>query len=173
MTGCVAALSPFISRLSEKGRPLYRLLKKSDSFEWTNEAHATFDDLKHLLSTPPILATPAEKEPLLLYITATNYVVRVVLVVERAEEGRVEKVRQPIYYVSEVLFESKQWYPHYQKPVYDVFLDQESCSTTSKPTQSRWSAAPPLLDIICNRDATGRVAKWAIELAAHEINYEP
>ena len=24
-----------------------------------------------------------------------------------------------------------------------------------------------------NRDATGRVAKWAIEVAAHELKYEP
>ena len=32
LTGCVAALSRFISRLGEKAIPLYRLLKKSDTF---------------------------------------------------------------------------------------------------------------------------------------------
>jgi hypothetical protein len=31
----------------------------------------------------------------------------------------------------------------------------------------------PLSSIINNCDATGRVAKWAIELAAFEINYKP
>ena len=31
----------------------------------------------------------------------------------------------------------------------------------------------PLADIIGNKNATGRVAKWAIELAAHSILYEP
>jgi hypothetical protein len=31
----------------------------------------------------------------------------------------------------------------------------------------------PLSEIIGNRDATGQVAKWAIELAAHTILYEP
>ena len=31
----------------------------------------------------------------------------------------------------------------------------------------------PLAEIIGNKDATGRVAKWAIELAAHTILYEP
>src|SRR4051812_24525756 len=30
-----------------------------------------------------------------------------------------------------------------------------------------------LVDIIGNKDATGRVAKWAIDLAAHNIQYEP
>ena len=32
--------------------------------------------------------------------------------------------------------------------------------------------AAPLADIIGNKDATGRVAKWAIKLAAHSILYE-
>ena len=32
LTGCLAALSRFISRLGEKALPLYRLMKKSDTF---------------------------------------------------------------------------------------------------------------------------------------------
>jgi hypothetical protein len=36
--GCLAALSHFISRLGEKGPPLYRLLKKHEHFSWTVEA---------------------------------------------------------------------------------------------------------------------------------------
>ena len=39
-TGCVAALSRFISRLIEKALPLYQLLKKSDKFIWDDEADA-------------------------------------------------------------------------------------------------------------------------------------
>jgi hypothetical protein len=35
--GCLAALSRFISRLGEKGLPLYRLLKKHERFSWTAE----------------------------------------------------------------------------------------------------------------------------------------
>ena len=31
----------------------------------------------------------------------------------------------------------------------------------------------PLNDIINNRDATGRIAKWAIELLPFKINYKP
>jgi hypothetical protein len=36
--GCLAALSRFISRLGEKGLPLYRLLRKHERFSWTVEA---------------------------------------------------------------------------------------------------------------------------------------
>jgi hypothetical protein len=35
LTGCMAALSRFISRLGEKGMPFYKLLKKVDKFQWT------------------------------------------------------------------------------------------------------------------------------------------
>ena len=51
LTSCLAALSRFIYRLGEKALPLYRLMKKSDKFEWTPEADAAFAELKALLST--------------------------------------------------------------------------------------------------------------------------
>ena len=38
LTGCLAALSRFISQLGERGMPLYKLLKKMDVFVWTKEA---------------------------------------------------------------------------------------------------------------------------------------
>ena len=38
LTSCLAALSRFISRLDEQGMPLYKLLKKTDAFVWTEEA---------------------------------------------------------------------------------------------------------------------------------------
>ena len=51
LTGCLAALSRFISRLDKKALPLYRLMKKSDKFEWNDKAEAAFEELKALLST--------------------------------------------------------------------------------------------------------------------------
>ena len=71
-TGCFASLSRIISRLGEKAMPLYQLMKKSDHFRWTPQADAAFHDLKKMLSSAPILASPLPKEPMLLYIAATN-----------------------------------------------------------------------------------------------------
>jgi hypothetical protein len=78
--------------------------------------------LKKVLSTPPVLVTPNEKEPLLLYIAATHQVVSMVLVVERSKEGKAYGVQRPVYFLSEVLSPTKQRYPHYQKLVYSVFI---------------------------------------------------
>ena len=66
ITGCLAALSRFISCLGERGLPLYRLLKKADRFEWTSEAQEALDMVKLLLTRPPILVPPSDGESLLL-----------------------------------------------------------------------------------------------------------
>jgi hypothetical protein len=89
LTGHVGALSRFIARLGENVLPFYALMKKlDDKFEWTEEADTTFVQLKKVLSTPPVLVAPKEKEPLPLYIAATHQMVSTVLVVERSEEGK-------------------------------------------------------------------------------------
>jgi hypothetical protein len=70
VTGCLAALSRFISCLNKKALPLYRLLKKLEHFSWTLEAGEALTRLKAMLSEPPILVPPAAGEPLLLYVAA-------------------------------------------------------------------------------------------------------
>ena len=108
--------------MGQKALPFYQLLRKADKFEWTDEAQEAFEDLKRLLSTSLVLVTPREKDPLLLYISATNQVVSTVLVVEHAEENKVHRVQRSVYYLSEVLTPTKQRYPHYQKLAYGVFM---------------------------------------------------
>jgi hypothetical protein len=70
--GCLAALSRFISRLGEKGLPLYRLLRKHECFSWTTEAQKALDKLKESLTHAPILTPPQDGEPLQLYVAATT-----------------------------------------------------------------------------------------------------
>jgi hypothetical protein len=103
----MAALNRFISRLGEKGLPFFKLLKKQDKFEWTEVANTVFKKLKAYLTSSPVLTLPKKYEDMLLYIAATTTVVRAAIIVEREEEGHVYKVQRPIYYVSEVLSDSK------------------------------------------------------------------
>jgi hypothetical protein len=77
--GCLASLSRFVSRLGEKAMPLYQLMKKTDHFIWSQCADDAFNDLKRALSTAPVLAAPAPREPMLLYIAATPRVISVVI----------------------------------------------------------------------------------------------
>ena len=69
----------------------------------------------------PILVAPERGEPL-LYVAASNHVVSAALVVKREEPGHHLKVRQPIYFVGEVLTDPKVWYPQVQKLLYAVMM---------------------------------------------------
>jgi hypothetical protein len=111
VTGCLAALSRFISRLGEKALPLYHLLRKSEHFSWTLEAEEALAKLKAMLSNSPILVPPTTGEPLLLDVAAMTQVVSAVLVVERAEEGHTLLIQRPVYFISEVLLKTKVRYP--------------------------------------------------------------
>jgi hypothetical protein len=173
LTGCVAAVSRFISHLGEKALPLYKLMKKSDEFVWNDEANAALKDLKRVLSTAPVLAASEDQEPMLLYMAATNRVVSIVIMVERKEEAHEYGVQRPVYYVSEVLTESKQRYPHYQKLAYGVFLASRKLRHSFYDHKITMVSKAPPKDIINNNDARGRVAKWGIELASFDIDYKP
>jgi hypothetical protein len=81
--GCLAALSRFISRLGEKGLPLYRLLRKTERFTWTPKSEEALGNLKALLTNVPILVPPTTGEALLIYVAATTQVVSAAIVVER------------------------------------------------------------------------------------------
>jgi hypothetical protein len=59
---------------------------------------------------------------MMLYIAATTMVVSTTIVIERKEEGHVYKVQWPIYYISEVLSDSKVRYPHVQKLLYALLI---------------------------------------------------
>jgi hypothetical protein len=110
---------------------------------------------------------------MLLYIAATPRVISIVIVVERTEEGKELSVQRPVYYLSEVLTLSKQNYQHYQKVAYGVYMVAKKLKHYFKEHPIMVVSITPLSEIIGCKDTSGRVAKWAIELAAHTIHYKP
>jgi hypothetical protein len=82
LIGCMAALNRFISRLGKRGLLFFKLLKRQDKFQWTEEAERDLQDLKHQLQSPSVLTAPMPGENLLLYIAATTYVVSSAIIVE-------------------------------------------------------------------------------------------
>ena len=63
---------PLYLPLGRKGITLYRLLRRTKHFEWTDAATAGLNKIKAMLATNPVLAAPNTGEPMLLYIAATH-----------------------------------------------------------------------------------------------------
>jgi hypothetical protein len=71
-------------------------------------------------------------------VAATTQVVSAVIVVERTEEGHALPVQRPVYYISEVLPDTKTRYPQVQKLLYAVVLAWRNSATTSRLTLSQY-----------------------------------
>ena len=129
--------------------------------------------VKQLLTKAPILVPPTDGEPLLLYIMATMQVVIAALVVEREEEGHTLKVQHPVYFISEVLSDSKTRYRQIQKLLYALLIANRKLCHYFKSHPVTVVMSFPLSEVIQNRDATGRIVKWALELMGQGISYAP
>jgi hypothetical protein len=168
LTGCMAAVSRFISHLGEKALPLYKLIKMSDEFIWTDEADAALKDLKRVLSPR------SSRRRAHVTLHGSNQQDR-----QHRHHGRTQGRSTGVWrtktslYVSEVLTKSKQRYPHYQKLAYGVFLASHKLRCYFYDHRITVVSKAPLKDIINNSDAIGRVAKWGIELATFNIDYKP
>jgi hypothetical protein len=132
-------------------------MKKSDHFMWTPEAQEALDSLKNMLKSPSILTAPTPDELMLLYISMTTQVVSAALVVEREDPRRSRKVQRPVYFISEVLSDSKTRYSQMQKLVYAILM-------TKRKLQHYFYAHPitavskyPLGEVIQNPEAEGRI----------------
>ena len=88
----VVALDRFLSRVTDKCLPFFRMLKKS--FEWTTECQQAFEDQRTYLSSPLLLSPSQPREELFLYLAVSLVAVSAVLV---KEEDRAQKL---VYYTS-------------------------------------------------------------------------
>jgi hypothetical protein len=86
--GCIATLSKLISQLGIRGLPFFKLLKKQDRLQWTQEAQEDFEDLKKYLTSPPTLVAPEPHKNLHLYISVISNVVSTTIVIERGVEDK-------------------------------------------------------------------------------------
>jgi hypothetical protein len=85
-------------------------------------AQETFEDLKKYLSNPPTVVAPEPHENLQLYISATSIVVSTTIVIKRGELNTNRKVQYPVYFISEVLSDSKTQYFHIMKLAYALII---------------------------------------------------
>jgi hypothetical protein len=95
------------------------------------------------------------------------------IVAEHSKEGHAFGVQRPAYFVSEVLSESKVCYPSIQKLLYAILITSRKLHHFFDEYQISVVTDFPLADILHNRDTTGRISKWAVELGALLIDFKP
>jgi hypothetical protein len=82
LTGRIASLNRFISKVAERSLPFLKVLRANSVFQWGAEQQQAFEDLKKYLEEAAVMTKPSPKAELLLYIAATDTAVSALLVEE-------------------------------------------------------------------------------------------
>jgi hypothetical protein len=78
-----------------------------------------------------------------------------------------------VYFISEVLSESKVCYLTIQKLLYGILITSRKLHHYFDAYNILVVSDFPLADMLHNRDATGRISKWAVELGALTLDFKP
>ncbi|XP_056695384.1 uncharacterized protein [Spinacia oleracea] len=167
LTGCLAALGRFLSRAGDKCHYFFGTIKKKSKFEWTESAKTAFVRLKEHLHTLPRLVSPLQGETLYVYLAISEWSLSVVLLTER------EGVQLPVYFVSHVLQNVELRYPPIEKFALALFMASKKLRPYFLAHKLVVYTDQPLKQPLTKLDAAGRMLKWAIELNAFDISYEP
>jgi ribonuclease HI len=169
LEGRLASLNRFISRSAERNLPFFEILKSAEVFQWGSAQQRAFKELKQYLIDLTTLTSPLSGAPLLLYAAASHSAVSATLVQEK-QDGQVKK-QAPVYFVSEVLSLSKTNYTELEKVLYAVLMASRKLQHYFQAYHIIVPSSQPLKDIMRNREATGRIGKWAAELNEFSIDY--
>ena len=90
--------------------------------------------------------------------------------VEWEEEGDALKVQCPMYFIDEILPDSKTRYPQIQKLLYAILITKRKLRHYFESHLVTVVTSFPLDEVVKNQDAIGRIAKWALELMGQGIS---
>ena len=167
LIGCLTAISCFLPKLAEQNQPIVQLLKKSARFTWTDDCEQIFQQLKTNLTSPPIIHKPDTRQPLLVYITATDHTISAALVQD------IEGTQHPVYFVSRTLQDPENKY----QMVENLALSLVHAARRMRPYFQNHNIIVKIdyqiQKILQKPDLAGRMSSWAVELSEFNIRYKP
>jgi hypothetical protein len=78
-------------------------------------------------------------------------------------------MQRPVYFISTVLRDTRERYPMQQKLLYVLIIASRKMRHYFQGHPIKVVTSYPLEKVLCNSNATGRVAEWGIELQPFEL----
>ncbi|WCJ21462.1 Transposon Tf2-6 polyprotein [Euphorbia peplus] len=167
LNGRLIALGRFISCSAHCCIPFYKLMRKEHPFLWTDECQASFDAIKQLLISPPMMSVPKRGEDLFLYFTISDEAVALVLT--RSEQSQV----LPIYYLSKVLRGAEASYSRTEKALFAIVYATERLRPYFQAHTIYVVTEYSLGKVLAKCEVSKRVDDWAIRLSQFDVWFKP
>ena len=166
LTGMLAALNRFISKVAHRCQPFYQLLRKWKGFQWDEECEKVFQDLKEYLTQVPMLTASDPGEDLFMYLTVYDHAVSAVLL-------RDQGVQHPVYYISKTLVDTETRCLPLEKLVLALVHATRKLPHYFQAHTVYVLTGYPLQSLLKRFDFTRWIAKWGTRLRVFDIRYKP
>ncbi|GAU51501.1 hypothetical protein TSUD_76100 [Trifolium subterraneum] len=166
LNGMLTSMARFVAKSAQHALPLFKLLRKETTFEWTEECEGALQHLKRALSEPPVLTRPVEGEKLYLYLAVASEAISAVLIRE-TEQGQ-----KPIYFVSRALQGPELRYLQIEKIALAVIMAARKLRYYFLAHSIIIRTDQPVKQLLARPDMVGRMLKWSLELAEFDISFE-
>ncbi|CAN6586229.1 unnamed protein product [Malus baccata var. baccata] len=154
----------FIKDFSKIAQPLCRLLQKEVAFEFTKECTASFNQLKELLTTAPIIVPPDWSLPFELMCDASDYALGAVL------GQRKDKKPHVIYYASRTLNDAQLNYSTTEKELIAVVFALDKFRSYLIGTKVIvFTDHATLKYLLTKKEAKPRLIRWMLLLQEFDI----
>ena len=104
-------IARFISQMTAKCDPIFKMFRKNNSGEWNEECQIAFDKVKEYLTNPPVLVPPVSGKLLILYLIVHERSMRCVL----GQQDEIGCKEQIIYYLSKNFTDYESKYSSLEK----------------------------------------------------------
>ncbi|VFQ79595.1 unnamed protein product [Cuscuta campestris] len=167
LTGRLAALNRFLSKLAEKAHPFFAVIKKRATFKWTQECQEAFEELKRYLTSPLVLSKPEPRDILTLYLAIADCAISTVIV--REERG----AQHPVYYVTKTLRDAELRYSRPEKAMLAVFWTAKRLTPYFQAHRIVVLTNEPLASLTRSLAASARMTKWAVFISQYNVEFRP
>ncbi|GAU32292.1 hypothetical protein TSUD_63090 [Trifolium subterraneum] len=166
LNGMLTSMARFVAKSAQHALPLFKLLRKEITFEWTEECEGALQHLKRALSEPPVLTRSVEGEKLYLYLAVASEAISAVLIKE-TEQGQ-----KPVYFVSRALQGPKLRSLQIEKIALAVIMAARKLRYYFLAHSIVIRTDQPVKQLLARLDMVGRMLKWSLELAEFDISFE-
>jgi len=157
----------FVKDFSKIAKPLHRLVRKNEKWNWRGEQEKVFEELKQVFTTQPVLVVPDLDKEMRVEVDALEYATGEVLSM-RYEDNK----WRPVAFISKSLNEAERNYEIHDQEMLAIIRCLEEWRHLLEGVQNKfkiWSDHKNLEYFMSSQKLNHRQARWALYLSRFDF----